>query len=377
MVKGVKITLFLADGRPDGLRILDQGNWSGRALDFARADWSAVRAEPELRKPGVYILRGEQDDGTTAIYVGEADELRARLAQHQARTDNWSRATAFITKDDSLNKATVKYLEARLISLGHAAKRSAMLTRTAPDLPAMSRADVSEAEGYLEHMLPVLPILGIVAFQAPAVAKAEAGRTVLFLNGSGISARARETGEGFLVEAGATARAAEQPSIHPYMKAIRARMLRDGFFAIHGHLYRLTEDQLFGSPSTAAGVLLGRPASGPLEWKDASGRRLKELREQASTEDAETRSEAPDGTVTNRVEASTLTLHGAMAAVLRDHGNVPMTPRALAAEINSRSLYAQRSGARVPSGQISARLAHYQDLFERTADGIRLRTEEV
>ena len=119
--EGCKDHPLLADGRPDGLRILDQGNWSGRALDFARADWSSVRDEPELRKPGVYILRGEQDDGITAIYVGEADELRTRLTQHQARTDNWARATAFVTKDDSLNKASVKYLESRLISLGQEA----------------------------------------------------------------------------------------------------------------------------------------------------------------------------------------------------------------------------------------------------------------
>lgn len=370
MVKGIKITLFLADGRPDGLRILDQGNWSGRALDFARADWSSVRDEPELRKPGVYVLRGEQDDGTTAIYVGEADELRSRLAQHQARIDNWSRATAFVTKDDSLNKATVKYLESRLIALGHAAKRASMLNGNVPGLPAMSRADISEAEGYLEHMLPIMPLLGIVAFQAAAEAKADASGTVLVLNRSGIAARARETGEGFLVEAGATARSIEQPSIHPYMRAIRARLVRDGLFVLEGNHYRLTEDQLFGSPSTAAGVLLGRAASGPMEWKDDSGRRLKELRERvASEEDAL----GTPGPIARGGDARPLKLHEAMAVVLRDHNNEPRTPRQLAAEINERGLYRQRDGGTVPSGQISARLAHYQDIFERSLQGIRLR----
>jgi hypothetical protein len=52
---------------------------------------------------------------------------------------------------------------------------------------------------------------------------------------------------------------------------------------------RLATDYEFKSPSAAAAVLLGRSAAGPIEWKDQSGRTLKELREEAvaaaSTED--------------------------------------------------------------------------------------------
>jgi hypothetical protein len=121
---------------------------------------------------------------------------------------------------------------------------------------------------------------------------------------------------------------------------------------------------------------LGRPASGPLEWKDRSGRRLKELREQASVDDEQVQAEGTVAAATSPRDIP-LKLHEAMAVVLRENGNAPMTPLAIAAEINSRSLYRQRSGARVPSGQISARLSHYQDLFERTHDGIRLRNPRL
>ena len=371
--KGVKITLFLVDGRPDGLRLLDQANWSGRALDFARADWTEVRDEHELQKPGVYILRGEQDDGSTAIYVGEADELRARLGQHQARTDNWTRATAFVTKDDSLNKAGVKYLESRLIALAHLTRRATMLNGNAPSVPALSRADIAEAEGYLEHMLPVLPILGITAFQVPRKAAEEpAGAVTLVLNSSGITAKGRETGDGFLVEAGATARAVEQASIHPYMKSIRARLLRDGMLRPDGGLYRLVQDQVFGSPSTAAGVLLGRPASGPMEWKDASGRSLKDMREESGPGILR-RSDHPPVAASSGQSGAGLQFHEAMAQVLRANGNRPMRPAEIASAINTRGLYRQRSGQPIPSGQVSARLSHYPDLFERADGGIRLR----
>ncbi len=278
MVRGVKITLFLADGRPDGLRIIDQANWSGRGYDFAKADWLKVRGEEELTKPGVYILTGREDDGTPSVYVGEADELRSRLNQHYAKVDFWNRATAFITKDDTLNKAGVKYLESRLLAMAYQAKRAELKNGNAPGLPSMSKADVAEAEGYLEHMLPILPILGVNAFEIIHAATAEADTPALMLKGSGISARGKDTAEGFVVEAGSTARVAEQPSIHDYVRAIRARLIQQGILVLDGPILRLTQDQAFGSPSTAAGVLLGRPASGPMLWHDSQNRTLKQIR---------------------------------------------------------------------------------------------------
>jgi Domain of unknown function (DUF4357) len=41
-----------------------------------------------------------------------------------------------------------------------------------------------------------------------------------------------------------------------------------------------TTDYVFGSPSAAAAILLGRNRNGLEEWKDSSGSALKQLREQ-------------------------------------------------------------------------------------------------
>lgn len=41
--------------------------------------------------------------------------------------------------------------------------------------------------------------------------------------------------------------------------------------------YKMAQDYTFNSPSTAAGVLLGRAANGRTEWKDDQGRTLKEI----------------------------------------------------------------------------------------------------
>jgi Domain of unknown function (DUF4357) len=49
--------------------------------------------------------------------------------------------------------------------------------------------------------------------------------------------------------------------------------------------YVFTQDQVFGSPSTAAGVILGRTANGRIEWKNSEGNTLKQLQAAAAEAD--------------------------------------------------------------------------------------------
>jgi len=62
-----------------------------------------------------------------------------------------------------------------------------------------------------------------------------------------------------------------------------------------------------------------------------------------------------------------MTLHEALAQILRENGNAPMTARALADVVNDRGLYRTRDGSPVEVNQIHARTKNYQDLFEKTA----------
>lgn len=67
-----------------------------------------------------------------------------------------------------------------------------------------------------------------------------------------------------------------------------------------------------------------------------------------------------------------MTLHEAMAEVLREHGT-PMTSRELADAINARGLYRRREGRRLPAGQVSARARNYDLLFHWTGNTIAAR----
>jgi len=92
------LRIFVADGDPDGLRIVDKSNWIGKALVFPRALLPQVKARPELAQTGVYLLLGPRPDGEgDMLYVGEGDPIRPRLESHYAQKDVWTRAIGFTT----------------------------------------------------------------------------------------------------------------------------------------------------------------------------------------------------------------------------------------------------------------------------------------
>lgn len=64
------------------------------------------------------------------------------------------------------------------------------------------------------------------------------------------------------------------------MLEMRKTFMKSGVLREEGNIYRFTQDYEFDSPSTAAGVTLGRSANGRLEWKDVAGHSLKVLQEQ-------------------------------------------------------------------------------------------------
>ncbi|HLF44443.1 MAG TPA: hypothetical protein VJA46_13100 [Acidimicrobiia bacterium] len=70
-----------------------------------------------------------------------------------------------------------------------------------------------------------------------------------------------------------------------------------------------------------------------------------------------------------------LTLHDAMAEVLRDKPDQMLRAGDLAREINGRGLYRMRDGRPVEPQQIHARVGHYKHMFERKGTFIRLRDE--
>lgn len=287
-VKPFSLRIFVADGDPDGLRLVERSNWIGKAVVFPRSLLPTIKKRDEFNQTGVYLLLGPREDGEgEKLYIGEGDPVRPRLESHYAQKDFWNRAVFFVAGQGQLNKAHVQFLESRLIQLAKAAKRLPLDNGNQPTEPTLSEADRADKQVFLENMLGMLPVLGINAFEQLAEVKAVTPNALLMCKGKGVVAKGYEATQGFVVKSGSQATGETVPSMQQHVRGmfdLRQDLIERGVLQQEGNHYRFTQDYAFSSPSTAAAVVLGRSANGRIEWKDGQGRTLKELQEKQAEE---------------------------------------------------------------------------------------------
>lgn len=271
------IRIFLSDGSPDGIRIVSKSNWVGQAVVASRAQIGDALKRDELDRPGVYLLLGLGESGAERLYIGEADVLGERLKQHVSGKEFWTSFIAFSSADRSLNKASVRYLEARLVELARAANQWEMDNEKAPSKPSLSEADRADAEGFLAEMLVIYPVLGVDAFEAASTeAPSSESTDVLYLDESGAKGQGREVKDGFVVLEGSRARSKATPSVHSHIRDLRQQLKERGVMVPNENQLEFKQDYRFTSPSTAAGVLVGGNP-GLASWKDSNGITLKQI----------------------------------------------------------------------------------------------------
>lgn len=272
----LSIKIFLAHGSATGLRTAEISNWSGKALGCSRSELSALAEREEASRPGVYVLIGtDPATGDPAAYVGEAEEVGKRLKQHLGK-DFWSQVILFVSKDENLTKAHIKYLEGKLIGHGLEAGRGLLLNAQASGAK-LPEADQAEMDVFLENLLKLLPVLGSNLF-TPTVDAQTRARPRLSCSIKGLNAHGNRAEAGFVVYQGSQAVLTERKSAGPFVD-IRARLIATGVLALQGDHYLFTKDHEFSSPSYAAGVVCGGHMNGLTAWKTESGKTLKELEE--------------------------------------------------------------------------------------------------
>ena len=70
------IRIFVPDGDPDGLRLVEKSNWTGLGVVFNRTIYRQSVVRPEFDKTGVYILVGTTEGSSLpTLYVGEGDPV--------------------------------------------------------------------------------------------------------------------------------------------------------------------------------------------------------------------------------------------------------------------------------------------------------------
>jgi hypothetical protein len=157
-ITSTTIKLFLPRGDAKSLRTAEILNWTGMAFAAPRTELDELLAREELDRAGVYILIGS-DPLTNAphAYIGEAEIIRDRLRQHKTK-EFWVSAIVFVSKDDNLTKAHVRYLEHRLLTEAARVNRFTLEQNKAggSKLPESDRGDM---EGFLARIRQLLPVL--------------------------------------------------------------------------------------------------------------------------------------------------------------------------------------------------------------------------
>ena len=277
------IKLFLPRGDAKSLRTAEISNWTGKAVAAPRTELDELLARDELEKAGVYILVGsDPHTNQPRAYIGEAEIIRDRLKQHKTK-EFWVSAIGFVSKDENLTKAHVRYLESRLLTEAAGVGRFALEQNQSAGsrLPESDREDM---EVFLGRIRQLLPVLGsdILAPVAQPTAKAPPGG-LLFCRIKGAEARGQRTANGFVVFRDSSAVLDQRPSAesYPYVVSQRNQLIEDGSLIEKNGFLIFTKDAEFSSPSAAAAVVHGGSANGLVAWKTKEGISLKQLDEQA------------------------------------------------------------------------------------------------
>jgi hypothetical protein len=293
---GRTVQLFLVDGTPNGLMIASIHGWTGSVLVANNATFARLVARPETDRAGIYILHGPDPDrqlGSRA-YIGEADNVRERVVQSGKQRAFWESALVVTTSDDALNKAHVRYLEARLIELARASGRATLDNGNDPpsDRRRLSEADRANMEAFLANLKVILPVVGLDLLK-PSVGtrRQEPGSAPApqfeMRHKSGVKALAMEQEGEFVVVAGSEA-LKDAGFVGTSYSELKRELIADGVLVVNGERYRFTRAFAFRSPSAAAAVVLDRSSNGRLEWKVVgSSATYDEWQQQKARADAE------------------------------------------------------------------------------------------
>jgi len=310
---GKSIHIFLADGNPEGIRVITRPGWTGSLLAFPRPTYQIARTRPESKMTGVYLLLGPNGTGALSYsaYIGEGDIVSTRLDNHHRDKDFWTHGYVLTSQNNFLNKAHVRYLEARLIQIALKAGNVTVTNNAKPDPIRLSEADESDMEAFLGETLPLFPLMGVHVFDTaitdirtsslslPKIHTAQSSPGTksikgdssgqnftstpissqpLYLRGNDVYAEGRDDPRGFIVLAGSLARR-QKLEMGGY-RTLRNDLERKEILTGHSsEQLELTSTYIFASPSAAATVMTGSSRNGRKEWKSIDGLSLSQIQQ--------------------------------------------------------------------------------------------------
>lgn len=277
MVRGKVITTHLRTGDPNGIRTVFISNKICEMIVFPKSEFDMVSQLEESSRPALYILLGEDENGTAQTYIGETTNGVKRINNHKAHKLFWNKCLMFVAKDDSINKADVQYLERQAIDLATDCSQYGVMNEQQGKEISLSNYQRDIMDEFFDDVRLLSSFIGCPIFEKQEKTKTKVGEnlfhiTVRDCNAHGIF---NEIDHSMRILKGSLLPQSTVPSYRDGEKrnaiiAAMSKPTKDGF-------WELQRDYVLASPSTAASYCSGRSCNGWLNWINDEGQSLDEL----------------------------------------------------------------------------------------------------
>lgn len=289
---GKTINTYLINENQYGPKIIEIKNWVGKAI-YSPVNNLAnlLKTREEFYKPGVYFLKSQSDKDTYSekIYVGEGECVKDRLASHLLdENKDFDECIVFISKDDMLTKAHIRYIEAKSIKEIKKLNNSELENKNEQNFPTLSESDISDVNYFLEEMKIIMPLVSFNCFKPNTTnisnakhEKEEIKKRILghtfYIDRNKIKATAIENEEGFIVLKGSSCKKQSNKSMKKDRQVLKQKLIESGILIEQEGVYFFKEDTIFKSSSQASSIILGYQTSGPQSWKTKDNKTYKEF----------------------------------------------------------------------------------------------------
>ena len=259
---GKTVTTYLIDGDPKGIQYAFISNKICQMFVVPRSNLSYLNTQKKLQKPAFYILLGEDESTKPQAYIGETENFKERVKDHDSKKAFWQKALIFVSKDADMTKVDAQYLEHKAIT--EAKKANAFILSDnnqipkAPNLPEHQQDSMNE---FFEDVKFLASFIGCNIFEVSQPKEEH----LFYTKGRGCNAKGFYSSDGFTVLKGSIVAPTMVSSFN--WKEKREKMLQD-YTANENGILVLTSNKTFSSPSTAADFCIGSSNNGWLVWKD-------------------------------------------------------------------------------------------------------------
>ena len=269
---GKTVTTYLVDGDPKGTRYAFVSNKICQMFVVPRSNLDYLDKQKKLHKPAFYILIGEDEMAKPQAYIGETENFRERVKDHDQKKTFWQKALIFVSKDADMTKTDVQYLEHLAVQLAkHINRYGLQENKQTPKEPNLPEYQKDAMDEFFEDIKFLTSFIGISIFETASVNQLP----VFHFKRRGANARGVYDGNGFTVLRDSVLSKDAVSSCHAIAR--REMIIKDYSMANENGNPVLTSDISFSSPSTAASICGGCSSNGWVEWKNDKGQTLDEV----------------------------------------------------------------------------------------------------